>query len=508
MLSLYEILKASKTGIAPDLWTALAGRNWNGTDTGHEVKELTGIPPLSIRSNGTMLLDYLISGNMSQSGTPSPTTPIQPQECGERTGNLLATLTEKYAIDASGNINSNSAFMYYTAPCEANETYTFSLDSGLSGNTVRIHAFNGDTWIEQLKGEHIANAPFTVTTPANTTNLKISITKLAKTYHTMLNVGETALLYEPYGIKIPISSGGENLFDKDNYNIVYGYFIAEGTTTITGENNNNIVYIPCKPNTTYTVSKILSTRFGVGYTIDKPAAGVTVYGAVIGYTATSLTVTTDSSAKYIVAYVRNGNAPGTSTLSEIVNSLQITESSEPLPYEPYNRTTTPIYLGEVQTMRRIKKLVLTGDENVTMPATSSFQILGVIQWGDINGFCTHYPQITWNEVSYATKNGFAMRASSDGADRFRICDLSITTVADFKSYLAQQYSAGTPVCVWYVLAEPTTGIVNEPLRKIGDYADTLSMEQAGVQIPTNKGNTVIDVETELKPSQMYIKYRE
>ena len=25
MLSLYEILKASKTGIAPDMWTALAG---------------------------------------------------------------------------------------------------------------------------------------------------------------------------------------------------------------------------------------------------------------------------------------------------------------------------------------------------------------------------------------------------------------------------------------------------------------------------------------------------
>ena len=44
--------------------------------------------------------------------------------------------------------------------------------------------------------------------------------------------------------------------------------------------------------------------------------------------------------------------------------------------------------------------------------------------------------------------------------------------------------------------------------KIGDYADTLSMEQAGVSIPTlNKpNNTVIDVETTLKPSEMYVKY--
>ena len=53
----------------------------------------------------------------------------------------------------------------------------------------------------------------------------------------------------------------------------------------------------------------------------------------------------------------------------------------------------------------------------------------------------------------------------------------------------------------------TTGIVNEPLMKIGDYADTVSMEQAGVKIPTNRGNTVIDVETTLKPSEVYIKYR-
>ena len=197
-----------------------------------------------------------------------------------------------------------------------------------------------------------------------------------------------------------------------------------------------------------------------------------------------------------------------------VKNIMLNTGSTAKPYEPYGykipissaNTTTPVYLGEVETTRKIRKLVLTGEENVIMPATSSFQIFGVIQWGDINGFCTHYPQITWKEV--ATKNGFAMRASSDGADRFRICDLSITTVADFKSYLQQQYAAGTPVTVWYVLATPETAVVNEPLMKIGDYADTLSMEQAGVSIPTlNKpNNTVIDVETTLKPSEMYVKY--
>lgn len=78
---------------------------------------------------------------------------------------------------------------------------------------------------------------------------------------------------------------------------------------------------------------------------------------------------------------------------------------------------------------------------------------------------------------------------------------------DFKSYLAAQYSAGTPVTVWYVLAEPETAVVNEPLMRIGDYSDTLSMEQAGAQIPTANGSTTLDVETTVPPSEVYIKYR-
>jgi hypothetical protein len=86
MLSLYEILKASKTGIAPDMWAALAGANFGGAGSGAETKEITGIPPLSIRSNGTMLLDYLISGNMSQSsGTttvPSKNVTVSSLESG------------------------------------------------------------------------------------------------------------------------------------------------------------------------------------------------------------------------------------------------------------------------------------------------------------------------------------------------------------------------------------------------------------------------------------------
>jgi hypothetical protein len=43
--------------------------------------------------------------------------------------------------------------------------------------------------------------------------------------------------------------------------------------------------------------------------------------------------------------------------------------------------------------------------------------------------------------------------------------------------------------------------------RIGNYADTLSKSQAGVAIPTNNGSTTVDVDTTVKPSEIYIKYR-
>ena len=62
-------------------------------------------------------------------------------------------------------------------------------------------------------------------------------------------------------------------------------------------------------------------------------------------------------------------------------------------------------------------------------------------------------------------------------------------VTYFKNYLAAQYAAGTPVKVYYVLATPETKPV-EP-----------------VEIPTLNGTTVIDVDTAVKPTEMYTKYK-
>ena len=117
MLNLYEILKASKTGVAPDMWTALAGANFGGAGSGAGTKELTGIPPLNFTADGTPLLDYLISGNMSQTGTPRPDNPIMPQGTGERTGNLFdadsVIRRDGYSLNDNG-VEQTTLFSGYT----------------------------------------------------------------------------------------------------------------------------------------------------------------------------------------------------------------------------------------------------------------------------------------------------------------------------------------------------------------------------------------------------------
>ena len=197
------------------------------------------------------------------------------------------------------------------------------------------------------------------------------------------------------------------------------------------------------------------------------------------------------------------------------NTVMLNLGSAALPYEPHgyklpilsNSIVTNIYLGEAETTRRIKKLVLTGDESWTIDTYFRFSItLSKIKSSTTRAarsYCSHYKCLyhaepyddNWNNVYYQSSTALIFH------------DKRFTTVEDFKSYLQQQYDAGTPVTIWYVLAVSETAVVNEPLMKIGDYADTLSMEQADVSIPTNNGSTAIDYDGAPKPSQMYIKYR-
>ena len=324
-------------------------------------------------------------GNMVQTGTPTPSSPIYPTECGDKTANLcdIASFTIAANDDSKNEV-------IYNGELDAG-TYTVSLnqDNAITGsirNTFRV-TIDGTTTYENASNNYHNNAGqhrFTFTVPtkqtvdvrywANTLNNACTYSQI------MLNTGSTALPYEPYGYKIPISSAS---------------------------------------------------------------------------------------------------------------------------------TTTPVYLGEVQSTRWIMKLVLMGEEewgNVNPSPTSRYfrMIIGNMDSVITNMvISTHYTQTSINSSN--TDNGVNVVNSSSvnkAILSIRPYNVEDIDLLGWKNYLRQQYAAGTPVTVWYVLATPTTGIVNEPIRKIGDYADTVS----GITIPTIAGKDTFDVQTTLKPSEVSVNY--
>ena len=349
----------------------------SGTDS------LTAFPAV-IQAAGGPLTDYLISGNTVQNGTPTPEAPVEVQGCGERTGNLFdksATNTNNGYISngylmSNGNVNVNGDYRAseYIA-VSSNQLYALFYGSNMNAPSVCFY----DSSKNFISGiAYSGRWTLIFTTPQNAVFLRLSFRR-TDADKVMLNLGSTAIPYEPYGYKL--------------------------TPTVTG-------------------------------------------------------------------------------------------------------TEHPIYLGQAETTRRIKKLVLTGGETFGY-ANSCFiytfdnkpisvqPTKTVIISNAYKGIEPKYRDQLRNYECCITRN----------YNQIAIRDDNYTDVADFKSYLAAQYANGNPVTVWYVLAEPETAVVNEPIHKIGDYADTISFAQAEVTIPTFDGDNTITFGTSVQPSGMSATFK-
>ncbi|MBE6877539.1 MAG: hypothetical protein E7496_12675 [Ruminococcus sp.] len=298
-----------------------------------------------------------------------------------------------------------------------------------------------------------------------------------------------------------------NLFDKSATNTNNGY-ISDGYLKSDGSKNTNgdyraSEYIAVSPNQSYTLwyGSNLNAPSVCFYDVSKNFISGIAYE---GRSTIPLTTPQNTAFLRVSFWARS------------VNIVMLNTGSAPLPYEPYgyklpltvNGTEYPIYLGQVETRRRIKKYVFTGEENGTIYSTSTsrkgIEITGItgIIGGDadiaILAICTHYQPDTRNALYRNTDNGISNAYQND---KIIFYDASCQTVEAFQQFCTQQYANGTPVTVWYVLAEPETGIVNEPLQKIGDYSDELSI----ADIPTINGINTISADTIVQPSEMYIK---
>lgn len=184
------------------------------------------------------------------------------------------------------------------------------------------------------------------------------------------------------------------------------------------------------------------------------------------------------------------------------------ENKQPLVYFEFNCDEVadlPIGMTEEKEIAQgsIAWVISTGEfYDYTSTGSWRFFTNRLISAKGSTGICSHFVYIGASGVNDTDNIGFSLFNASQFGCR---CPKSVAnTVDEFKAWLANQYAAGTPITVWYILAEPETAVVNEPLRKIGDYADSISDV---ISIPTVRGKNVFDVDTEVKPSEVYIKYK-
>ena len=135
-----------------------------------------------------------------------------------------------------------------------------------------------------------------------------------------------------------IISSGKNLFDKNNAQYLVGYI---DTNTIVSYSTYRTIYIKCKPNTKYSISRGLGTsQIYMAYTNTTPILNGSCYGKITG-----TTITTGNDAEYLLAQVYRSNTD-TNTFEEILGSIMINEGETALPYEPYKSNSVLLTLGD------------------------------------------------------------------------------------------------------------------------------------------------------------------
>lgn len=438
---------------------------------------------------------------------PTPDAPIDMVSCGDRTKNLFDTsnLPNQSELGISTSFNNSKIIIdgtstkagtnYVTSNTKiflSPGTYTFHFEeiggSFSNPNNKDMALFLGNSTNQTIYG----NVNLKKTRPSITFTINESteiwfyvyingiITFDNWTIGFQLEEGSTATPYEPYGYKIPVNVRSDNLFDKDNANVLTAYIGAN--KVITTSEYDKTLYIKCKPNTTYTISKMISSpanqnKFRVCTTTDIPTIGTTgidYVGYNTGTEITNITITTSLSANYLCVFMLNIDT-STTSLEKMLNSIQIVEgSTAPSKYIPYYNETTNIYLDEPlrkidgysdyidfvngKVVRKLGEGIADGSEKVYKSGTVLNQYFTtpiLKNWLKptsnnelVPHYCSHFINKTPNQLSGASVVGSAIR--TDGFGLAFGLNSEINTASKCSAWLSSN-----PVSVDYVLATPT-----------------------------------------------------
>lgn len=493
---------------------------------GGEEVIVKGVSPLSLPDAIANSLQYVKAfGGTEQNGTPTPDAPVDivsnngALKLGYTSRNLNVGTLDNQGYTSTGGTSTSTTFCgtLWKIKVQEGEKYTVSYGNfpdGVSGVFINTWKTDG-TW--NLRQAISISGDYTYTIPAGVGEVNFTLYKtggitIGSNSWLQVEKGETATPYVPagYGLYVDgttetINVHGSNIFDKnDTENI--GSWYSGSNQTITQAAANATLVMRAKPNTTY-YFKHCSVKGGCRafYTEVEDWEIGSACSAMSGNAGANANVvysiTTSANAKWIFFNYGRNNLEA--SLDDQRNDFMVSTSglTSDTPYEQYfngGSATAEMLLkvGNYQdeqeilsgaVTRKVGVKVLDGTENVgTSNATFTIAISDRVS-SKTPLVCSHFQYS--NKTSSQTEDLTIISFSSTNIG-FRYDACADTTA--FKTWLADQYAAGTPVIVVYQLATETTESVAGQTLQVQDGDNVLEITQAsltGLELETQYTKT-------------------
>jgi hypothetical protein len=476
--------------------------------------EVINLIPARRNSDNVLGMYDTITGNFltnQGSGTftagndvvPSPDNPVD-IICNNGVLKVSKNLFDKDTINTVlGSIDGNGIFTSATnrarseyIPVVASQTYTLSIDNS---NIQVVPYYYNSTKAFLSYDSGWKTQPFTFTVPNNCSYLCIlykdvstEALQLSSIKDVQLEKGSTATPYVPYsatgyytdGTQETVEITGDNLYNDATR--VNGYYISASGVITAGIGSSCSALIPVKPNATYVLSGVNGATASSNKRIhayDSNGVWLEQLNSTnnietnMPYTVTAVTTTQ-------TAYVRISFATADTNVQVEHNS---TATAENLFAIGNYKDEQEILAGNVT--RNVGIKVLDGTEDWTYN-NSAFLMNLIDRLPQKNFmFCTHF---NYDGGSSTTIPNLCIGCGSTTNTIF-IKYQTYNTLEQFKQYLADQYTNGTPVIVVYPLATPTTETVTgQTLTASGNCTVTAtgSLDNLSLEVSYKQGVVV------------------
>lgn len=495
---------------------------------------VSGISPLRLNNSvGENLENYKIDGNSTQEAEPTPSNPKEIKSVGDKTKNLAnideglnnyfakntdgsytltKTSSNRFTNDIALNIPANTVFSIQATVMEYTGTYsqclqmTVKLEDG-SSKYVNSNVF------DTLKTVTYDKAVVSFRIYSDNAN---AVGSYVTFKDFMVTLGNTKQEYEPFGYKIPVISRGKNLIDyrefrSRNQNLYPLTINNDGSLEYNGDYYIKIDVSHLQSGKTYVFN--MKYTFNGELVTAKQGTYRFIYedGTMTSGSYHGVALATDATKKIkeMYCYFITGS---TEKYTVKAWDIILTEGNTVEEYEPYiEPTKTSIYLKEPirkigdysdyidfenkKVVRNIKKVMLDASNpceiNSSNPNNLNRFAYSIYNTGNtfetytvLVALCNMLANYT-QSISWANK-----------ADTFFL-----------------QYSP-TGSATMYIYVDKDTYPTIDAIRAVIDNKAEIYMPFKSPdevielpEIPTIKGTTILEIDTEIEPSNMEVIYK-